>query len=167
MTIVVTLYAGWITVIPKEDSIVGASLWGTVENLVVTLIMFINSLFFVWAAIQYTLELSREGKISNKFNVCIHGCHRVHGKTKSKKARRKLKKRSSIVIPSGGGSRSTAQIQQAEVNTITKVEGKLLRLARKLFSAGSPAYTAIAQIVIQISREEMNVKPGKKKLINA
>jgi hypothetical protein len=169
MTIVVTMYAGWITVIPDAGIATGDTLWETVIFGVTTLIVVFNIMFFVWAAWMYVLELSREGKLGESFNKCIHGCHRIQGKTKSKKAKRKLKKMSSIVVPGGGGgSRSTKMVAaQEETNSITKLEGKLLRLARKLFSPGTPEYSSIARLIIQVSREEIDIGLGKEQLLRS
>merc|ERR1711871_714276 len=58
-------------------------------------------------------------------------------------------------------------LKQEKTNIITKLEGKLLRLARKIFSPGTPEYSSIAQLIIQVSREEIGNLEGKEKLLDA
>lgn len=168
MAVVVTLYAGWITVIPKQGSVAEDGLWDTIMLGVTFLILIINAFFIAHAVWLYVLELSRESKLGVSFHACIHGCHRIHGKTKSKKARRKLKKMSSIVVPGGGSFRKTQMVAaQEEVNAITKLESRLLRFARKAFSPGSPEYARTAKLIIKVSRGDVDIVDGKSRLCAA
>ena len=171
MGLVVTLYGGWITVIQETGGValVSDALWTTVEEWVLTGIIVVNVLFVVYASVSYALEVTRETVEDGKLVTIVHGCHRIHGKTKSKKAKNKLKKMSSIVVPSSGRRNiplGAEEMIDAKRNSLSEAEAKLLRYARSVFPAGSSEYSQFAKQIMDVSRGDKNGRDVQKELVH-
>jgi hypothetical protein len=165
MSLIVTLYGGWITVIPKNDSIINDRLWTSVQNFVVSMTLIVNIAFVLYVAFMFLLEITREVEEGTCLSGVIHSCHRVHGKTKSKKAKSRLKKMSSIVVPSNG-RKSATKLVESKQNSLSGAEAKLLRYTRTVFPAGTPEYTNVAQLIMKMSRNEIEGDFCRKELIS-